>query len=324
MSYSTFPLADDVIPIIANFREKGKSFEDYDSLSELRETYRENCLAAAIEPPSQVISHDFLCSTADGSEIALRQYRKADSVDEVLPCVIFIHGGGWVIGDLESHDGLCKYICSISDHSIISIDYRLAPENDFKTVLSDCEQGIKYILDNYKELKIDLSCLSLMGDSAGGYLAAYFSQRFQDIFNRKICAQVLLYPVVNLSPQFASYSEIKDGFALTGSTMSWFLEQCQLHKLSQSIDSYSLVNKLVDSDKTSEKPPVFLVTVGHDPLRDEGLYLSRVLSENGFNLEHHHLPGHMHGIFTLFGIIPTAQKLLNRVALFLKSTSSIK
>ena len=320
MSKVNLPLADDVLSIIAAFRENGsKSFDKYDSLDEVREIYRSNCIAAGMEPVADIEVKDFSCSGADGNTIALREYRKKDLEADILPAVIFTHGGGWVIGDLDSHDALCRYFSSISDHSVIAIDYRLVPENTFQQVLSDCKCGIQYIVDKAEELKIDTSSLSLMGDSAGAYLSAYFSQQFQTFFNKRIKSQILFYPVVNLNEKFPSYQEIDQGYPLTGQTMRWFLDQCHLSQLTQPLDSYSLINLFNQSRDSDNKPKVFLVTVGHDPLRDEGLYLSEQLAQLGFPLDHHYLPGHMHGIFTMFGVIPTAQNILKKAALFLKS-----
>lgn len=311
MTYSSWPLAPDIADMVHAFREAGQpSFDTYSCHLEARQIYSANCQAAALAPlPSSQIENKHLFIL--GKKIPIRHYKPSRKAT-VQTTTVFLHGGGWVIGDLDSHDNLCRYFCEQSGSDVIAIDYGLAPEHGFDEILNQCLQAVTYIIDNYSLFDVNPERVVLMGDSAGGYLANYVAHYFC-AGNRSLLAQILLYPVVSLQPTFPSYTEFETGFMLSAKTMHWFLSHCQLDKLVNPIATYDLTAL----PYSSAEGAVFIATVGYDPLRDEGISLVHHLVQRGAVVEYIHLPRHVHGIFTLLGKVPSARKVIDKAATFL-------
>lgn len=315
MNYETLPLAPDIEAIVLAFREAGGlSFDTFDDHLEVRALYEANCKAAAYEMSDSIHVVDRLL-TLGSQPITIRQYSPIKGRPDSNTCTIFMHGGGWVIGSLDSHDNLCRYFCQQSGSDVIAIDYGLAPEQSFDEIINQCLQAVTFLVENYKQYDINPKRLALMGDSAGGYLAHYVAHQFCLQADRSLLAQILLYPVVSLNPTMPSYKEFEAGFMLNANTMRWFLAHCQLDTLQQAVANYDLT-ALAYSEKNGA---VFLNTVGYDPLRDEGLLLAQHLAARGAYLEHVHLPRHVHGVFTMLGKVPTARLVLDKAAYFLQN-----
>lgn len=315
MSYKTLPLAPDIEAIVLAFREAGGlSFDTFDDHLVVRDLYETNCKAAAYELSDTVSVVDRQVKVGN-QHINIRQYSPSKNRVEQNTCTIFMHGGGWVIGNLASHDNLCRYFCQQSGSDVIAIEYDLAPEQRFDDIVHQCLLAVTSIIDNHILYAINPERIALMGDSAGGYLAHYVAHQFCLSSNRSLLAQILLYPVVSLSPATRSYKEFEAGFMLNAHTMRWFLAYCQLDTLLLPIDDYELT-VLPYSPKNGA---IFLNTVGYDPLRDEGLALARHLTSHSAYLEHVHLPRHVHGIFTMLGKVPTARLVLDKAAHFLQN-----
>ncbi|MDN8247094.1 alpha/beta hydrolase [Acinetobacter baumannii] len=300
-------------PIIDAFiANGGKSFEKMGGISELRSVYEVNCSMAAMKGLEHIKTQDIFDELL-GEPINLRIYDTQIQVDELRPTVIFIHGGGWVIGNLNTHDSICRKIAEIAQIRVISIDYRLAPEHKFPVPYQDCERALQYILLNNHELKVDSEHLVFCGDSAGANLAGYLGQNFYQKYGTALKAQVLLYPVIGYMPESTSYKTYQTGFPLVNSTMHWFFDQLANDHMDK--EAISLLSQPFDSNNGD----IYLLTLEHDPLRDEAIqYLEKAI-QSGISVEYHHLKGLMHGIFTIAGKLPVAEEYLNQIGKYISS-----
>ncbi|MFT4011829.1 MAG: alpha/beta hydrolase [Paracoccus sp. (in: a-proteobacteria)] len=313
-SNSRVPLeevAGDLRPLIAAFRAAGEiSFQDV-PLEQSRANYRAGCAANGLPPEEVALVRDHPVPVA-GSTITLREYRPATG-DEPLAAVFFVHGGGWVIGDLETHDRICRFIAAKSGLAVFAVDYRLAPEFPFPVPLQDCAEALGWLVANAARLKIRADAIRGVGDSAGGNLVAVLAA---DPALRPagfdFSALALLYPVTDLRARTASYRRIAAGFPLTRAGMEWFAG----HYLPPGTDqSDPRVSPLLGPMPTAS--PLFIVSCGLDPLSDEGIAYAHAAGLAGLRVEHHHLPGHAHGLFTSAGKIATGKGMTQRLADFL-------
>jgi len=298
-------------PIIDAFIANGaKSFEKMGEISVLREVYETNCGLAAMKGLEHVETQD-ITDVLAGEPIHLRIYDVQIQRTERRPTVVFIHGGGWVIGNLNTHDSICRKIADIAQVRVIAIDYRLAPEHKFPVPYQDCERALQYIFENDVKLAVDSQRLVFCGDSAGANLAGYLGQNFYQKYGTALKAQVLLYPVIGFEPQTLSYQTYQSGFPLVNSTMHWFFDQLVDEESNK--EAISLLAQPFDVNNGD----IYLLTLEHDPLRDEAiLYLEKAI-QSGLNVEYHHLKGLMHGIFTLAGKLPVAEEYLNQIGKYI-------
>src|SRR5881296_3137517 len=190
-----------------------------------RELFRET-RPASTPPAPQIGAVRELEADGPHGAIPLRLYRPAGVADSRrLAVLVFFHGGGWVIGDLETHDVLCRQLTAASGASVISVDYRLAPEHKFPAAADDAWAATRWIVAHAAELGLDASRLAVGGDSAGGNLAAVVALMARDAGGPAIRQQVLLYPVTDLGAETRSYTDFADGYMLTRDSMRWFAAQ---------------------------------------------------------------------------------------------------
>ncbi|WP_180000850.1 alpha/beta hydrolase [Acinetobacter sp. YH12255] len=304
-------LHPDAQPIIEAFlKNGGLSFEKMGEIPALRAGYETNCALAAMRDLEHIQTRDIEAEIA-GEPVHLRLYDRELERSEARPTVLFIHGGGWVIGNLNSHDSICRKLADSTDVRVIAVDYRLAPEHAFPVPYCDCENALQYIVANQEALKVNVERMVFCGDSAGANLAAYLGQNFYQKYQIQLKAQVLLYPVIGFYPESASYAAYTEGFPLVQSTMHWFFDQ-----LTESESAKAKVS-LLDQPFDPANGEIYLLTLEHDPLRDEALlYLQRAI-QSGISVEYHHLSGLMHGIFTLAGKLPVAEEYLGQIGKYI-------
>lgn len=306
-------IAADQAPLIQAFREAGSvSFQDI-PLRQSRSNYLTSCTVNGLHPEELEDIRDIDCPVSGGT-ITLRHYRPIAG-SAVQPTLVFLHGGGWVIGDLDTHDRICRYLAKQTGMAVIAVDYRLAPEHRFPVPLEDCRQALAFIRDNAGDLDVDSHRLVVVGDSAGGNLATVLANLPQcTVAGTTVIGQVLLYPVTDLAAESNSYGRITAGFPLTAGSMRWFADQ-YLEPGTDPIDPR--ISPCRYTDARGPFPPAFVVSLGLDPLGEEGIAYSGYLASHGTWVEHHHLPHHAHGIFTAAGRIPSGKALLDRVAAFI-------
>ncbi|MEG0481864.1 MAG: alpha/beta hydrolase [Acinetobacter sp.] len=308
MSFLLHPEAQPIID--AFFANGGKSFEKVGEIAALRTIYENNCSLAVMHGLSHIQTFD-ISDDFKGEPVKLRIYDQQINREELRPTVLFIHGGGWVMGNLNSHDSICRKFAEIAAVRVIAIDYRLAPEVKFPIPLEDCQRALQYIIGHSEQLSVDPTRMVIVGDSAGGNLAGHLGQNFFQRYGHALKAQVLLYPVIGYLPESASYQIYQTGFPLVASTMHWFF--AQLFNSSQQHAQISLL----EQPFIANNGDILLLTLEHDPLRDEALlYLDKAI-KNGLSVEYHHLKGLMHGIFAIAGKLPVAEQYLELIGKYI-------
>jgi acetyl esterase len=244
----------------------------------------------AMVPPSLVELHEIRDIDADG--IRLRMYRPDDRIDR--GALIYFHGGGWVIGSLDTHDDVCRKLAAALGHVVISVDYGLAPEHPFPEPLNDCVAAVQWIHRNARDLGVDADRLAVGGDSAGANLAAVVA----NLHVVPLRFQMLIYPVTDARRGSASYRDNGEGYRLTANGMKWFCD----HYLSGSSGSQDdpLVSPLCADDETlAAAPPALVITAEYDPLRDEGEAYARRLLDAGVPCTLTRYYGQIHGFFSM-------------------------
>jgi acetyl esterase len=257
-----------------------------------------------------------LAIPAPHGSIAARIYtpnllRKANGL---APCLVFFHGGGWVIGDLDSHDVVCRKLAQEGQLIVVSIDYRRAPEHKFPAAVDDAIAATRWIADNTSSLGIDASRLTVGGDSAGGNLAAVVAIAAREGEGPAIAGQVLIYPAIDFALTHPSHSEPETSILLTHSVIRWFRD----HYLNSAADVHDWRASPARAKSLSGLPPAYVLTAGADPLRDEGDEYARRLSEAGIPVTHRTFPGQFHGFFTMGKLLQQANVAATEIGVWLK------
>ncbi len=241
---------------------------------------------------------DVTCPGPAG-DIPCRFYDTRES-REAGPAVLFIHGGGFVIGDLDVYHSLCTEFAARLDLPVLSVNYRLAPEAPFPAAPDDCEAAARWLASSPAELGREITGLVITGDSAGGNLTIVTTHALRDNpADVPVLVQAPIYPVADEAGQHESYRQFKDGYFLTGGTMGWFTQ-------SYAADPGSARNLPMLGD-CSKAPPTVLCTAGLDPLRDSGRSYAACMVKHGTELTYLEFPGIIHGFFTMRKAIPSGQ-----------------
>jgi acetyl esterase/lipase len=230
--------------------------------------------------------------------IPVRVYRSLAARAEP-PAIVYFHGGGFVVGDLESHDATCRLLARETGALVMSVDYRLAPEHPFPAAVEDAVAAFAWAHANPRELAISPGEVAVMGDSAGGNLAALVCLRARDDGGPLPIAQGLVYPATDLRGGTESMQLLADGFFLTSEDIDWFL--CQ-YLPDPALRASPEVSPLL-ADDLSGLPPAHIWTAGFDPLRDEGLAYAERLADAGVPVRYRCLDDHVHG-FLGMGLLP--------------------
>ncbi|MEJ2888139.1 alpha/beta hydrolase [Actinomycetospora aeridis] len=221
--------------------------------------------------------------------------------------LVYFHGGGWVIGDLETVDRPCRSIANAADVVVVSVDYRLAPEHVQPAAFDDCYAATAWVAEHAEELGADASRLAVGGDSAGGHLSAAVSLAARDRGGPAIAYQMLLYPVVDFDWTSPSITENAEGYLLGRATMQWFWAH-YLGATDPADDPYAFPLRAAD---LSGLPPAFVGTAEYDPLRDEGESYARRLEEAGVGVTAKRYDGMIHGFLWTLGATPSGAALVD-------------
>ncbi|HEY0106118.1 MAG TPA: alpha/beta hydrolase [Rhizomicrobium sp.] len=248
--------------------------------------------------------------------VAVRVYTPLGADAATLPGLIFFHGGGFVLGDLESHDDLCRNLANGSGCRTVAVDYRLAPEHPFPAAVEDCVAATKFIAAHAADFGIDAARLAVSGDSAGGNLAAVVCQLAKIEGAPAIAFQLLIYPVTRLGAavETASMRENAKGYFLEKESMDWFTK---LYCPDAQHRSDPRLSPLLCAD-LSGLPPAYVVTAGFDPLRDEGRDYADKLDAAGVAVTYVNYPGMVHGFFSMRKLIPKAREAVAAAAAAVK------
>jgi acetyl esterase len=241
------------------------------------------------------------------AKIAARRYEPERS----HATIVWFHGGGWVIGDLDSHDAMCRLLANAAESTVIAVDYRLAPEHSFPVPLEDCWDALEWIADHYTAAPLVVG-----GDSAGGNLAAVCALRARDRGGPKLALQVLVYPVVDHDMTVASYVEHGGEDTLLGrQEMVWFFD----HYVPNPTDRDNPEVSPLRASDLSGLPPAIVVTDEHDPLRDEGLAYATRLREAGVSVTAHHYDDMLHAFFSFVNIFERGDEAVAQVGADIRS-----
>jgi acetyl esterase len=227
-----------------------------------------------------------------GREIGLRVYTPEEVGSARLPVMVYFHGGGWVVGTLETHDPYCRALCAEARMVVVSVDYRLAPEHKFPAGMEDCRAATEWVLARAEELGGDVTRVFVGGDSAGGTMAAVVALLLRDKGVAGLKGQMLLYPVAGYyDPPTASYVENAEGYGLTRKGMIWFWD----HYLNDRAEAKDFRVVPLMASSLAGLPRAFVVTAEYDVLRDEGQAYARRLVEDGVEVTHVFVEGMNHG-----------------------------
>ncbi len=269
-----------------------------DAPEKAREEFKRLCKFG--EPTGQAIgkTEDVKIPGPHG-DIGLRIYTPVAAGGAALPCIVFFHGGGFVVGDLDCYDALCRTLANESSCRVISVDYRLAPEHAFPTAVEDCFAALKYVEANAPTLGIDANRLAVAGDSAGGNLAAVCCLLAKEAGGPNIDFQLLIYPVTRIQ---------SDQGAANG--LNWIYA----HYVPAGADLSDVRLSPLAAKNLSGLPPAYVVTAGFDPLREEGRLYAEKLKAAGVAVAHVDYPTMVHGFFSMQGLIPMAPQAVAAAA----------
>lgn len=240
---------------------------------------------------------DFTIPSPHGHAIPARLY-SATGGTAPGPVLAFYHGGGWVIGDLETHDPLCAEVARVLGMTVVSIDYRLAPEHPFPAATEDCLAATRWLAGSPAEIGHAVTGLVPAGDSAGGNLAAVITQQLHGQLPVPILAQWLIYPGVDMGAKGGSMDEFADGYLLSRDGMMWFTR----HYMGEHADfAHAYASPILQP--LAGLPPAMVFTCGLDPLRDQGRAYAARLIEAGVRTIFREAPGQIHGCMNLRGAV---------------------
>lgn len=238
--------------------------------------------------------------------IPLRSYTPIAGGTGMLPAIIYFHGGGFVLGDLDSYDALCRTLANESSCRVIAVDYRLAPEHPFPAAIEDSFAAVRWVEDHAAELLVDANHIAVAGDSAGGNLAALVCQKSKE--NRgspQIAFQLLIYPVLSLSVPFDGFEagELPEmGFPLDPRALNWF----QRYYVPDGVYPADARLSPLSATDLSGLPGAYIVTAGLDPLRNDAIAYAERLKQAGVAAVQIDYPTMIHGFFSMQGLIPLA------------------
>ena len=285
---------------------------------EARRFYRERRFFTQPEPPA-VASVTDLQADGPAGPIPLRSYRPAhSSAEQALPVLVYFHGGGWTIGDLDTHDVLCRQLANGAACAVIAVDYRMGPENRFPAAVDDCFAALRWVHAHAAELMLDPRRMAVGGDSAGGNLAAVAAIMARDAGAPNLDFQLLIYPATDQRRGAPSHTENAFGYLLEKPTMDYYvgnyIDDARHH-------TDWRASPLLHTDLKG-LPRAFVLTAGYDPLRDEGLQYAQKLSEAGTPCALVSFPRQIHGFITMGKVIDEANTAVQLCAAQLRTAFS--
>ena len=251
-------------------------------------------------------------------EVPVRFYRGIGTDPATkLPCMVYYHGGGWVLGDLDSHDVLCRRIANDAGCAVLSVHYRLAPEHKFPAAYDDAIAALRFAVDRPDELGIDPAKIAVGGDSAGGNLAAAAALYARDN-GIALTNQILIYPATDMAMTHASYRRVTDGFPLVARTMEWFIG----HYLRTEADKYDWRASPLRAATLAGTAPAVVVVAAHDPLCDEGLAYAKRLEQDGVLVDSLYFSGQPHGFIAMGKMLRASETAIRTIAHSLRQSWS--
>jgi len=266
------------------------------------------------EAPVEVDRKEDIQIPSSTGSLLGRVYAPKIRSSELLPVLLYYHGGGWVQGDLDTHDGLCSRLALWSGAMVLALDYRLAPENKFPIAVEDCWSSYQWLITEGQTIGADPHRVAVGGDSAGGNLAAVVSQLAEPAASSKPLFQLLLYPATDLEFKTNSHSERKNDEFIPHDRMEWYLEQ-YLNNPEEKKDYRASPGM---NPNVSGQPPSLIIVGGFDPLRDDARLYAEKLSAAGVDVIFHEYTGQIHAFMTLTKAIPAGLEATREVADYMR------
>ena len=284
---------------------------------EARESYRARRFFT--QPDAQPVAH-VRELTADGPHgpIAMRLYRPTSETSGALPVLVYFHGGGWVIGDLDTHDALCRALANGSGCAVVSVDYRMGPEHRFPAAVDDCLAATYWVRRNAAALNVNPDKLAVGGDSAGGNLAAVIALAARNAGDLPVAYQLLIYPATVQRRVTRSGAVNGQGLLLTVDSMRYFHD----HYIDDDRHDHDWRAAPLLCDDLGRLPPALVLTAGFDPLRDEGIEYAHRLTQAGNRATLVSFERQIHGFITMGKVIDEAEEAIAMCAAALKRALS--
>lgn len=267
--------------------------------------------------PAQVSCASIPLVARDGVTLELRLYRPAMSVAQPLPVLVYFHGGGYVVGSLESHDGVCREFCARTPCAVLSVGYRLAPEHQFPTPLNDGADALAWLAHNAAIQGLDARRVAFGGDSVGATLATVLALQAvlePTVLTIKPCWQLLCYPVTDASTRSPSIELFGEGYLLESETLEWFYR----HYAREASDRLDWRFSPLLAAGYQGMAPALIALAGHDPLLDEGRAYARRLQDEGVKVELIEYEGLIHDFLRLQSVVPDIDGVYDQLSLALR------
>jgi acetyl esterase len=275
-------------------------------------------LTRAAAPPGEPVHQveDRIIPGPEG-EIPVRIYRPEG--DGPLPALVYFHGGGWVIGNIQTHDAVARSLTNGAQCVVISVDYRLAPEHKFPAAAEDAYAATRWVAENAAAIGVDPARIAVGGDSAGGNLAAVVALMAKERGGPPLVYQMLIYPVTDFNLETASYQQNAEGYLLTKRSMIWFWN----HYLRDESDARDPHASPLQAADLSGLPPALVITAEFDPLRDEGAAYAERLRQAGVPVVYSNYDGMIHGFFGMSLLLDKAKQAVGEACGALRSAFAV-
>ncbi len=284
------------------------------SPADARAAYRDRRFFTQPDPPAVAEVRDLQALGMHGA-IPLRLYRPTlDAKAPPLPTLVYYHGGGWVIGDLDTHDTLCRELASQSGCAVVSVDYRMGPEHRFPAAVDDAIAALQWVRASAAQLGLDASRIAVGGDSAGGNLAAVVALQDRANPSAPLAFQLLIYPATDMRRTAASHTINGQGYLLTSDTINYFVD----HYIADASHFNDWRASPLLHTELAGAAPALVLTAGYDPLRDEGLAYAHALSKAGVRTTHICFERQIHGFILMGKVLDEANTAVMVCAAALK------
>jgi acetyl esterase len=278
------------------------------SAAEARRLYKETRAALAPAVPAVAAVRE-LAAPGPAGPVPLRLYRGAGTeAGSLLPALVFFHGGGWTIGDLDTHDIVCRTLANRARCAVIAVDYRMGPEHKFPSAVEDCIAVTRWVAQQGAALGVDAARIAVGGDSAGGNLAAVVAIALRDAGGPPLVFQALVYPATDQRMDSASHAKFGEGYLLTRNNVLWFRDNYL-----RPVDYDDWRASPIRAPDLARLPPAHIITAGYDPLLDEGRAYSDRLVAAGVPVMYECFEGMAHGFLTMGGAVAAANHALYRL-----------
>jgi acetyl esterase len=309
-----FHLDPDALVLLDMMRAAGRPPFEEMTPEEARAAYAASREALSPEPEQVAETREMAASGPHG-DVPLRLYRPASGVSTAaLPVLVYFHGGGWLLGGLDSHDVVCRRFANAARCAVVSVDYRMAPEHKFPAAVNDSEAALRFVAENAAQFGADPARLAVGGDSAGGNLAAVMALMARDGALPPVRFQMLIYPAVDMAMVTVSSQAVREGVPLTSGTMKWFID----HYLRSPADVTNWRASPLRAPSLAGTAPALVLTASADPLRDEGIAYAERLEREGVRTKLLHFSDQVHGFISSGKVIRAADTAIDMCAAVLR------